>query len=144
MAEGLLKKYLSEALGCEPEALPERGFTIVSAGVRPISGAPASEGARAVMRTFGVDLDDHAAQAVSPQLAQAADRILVMTREHQELVAGLWPATAGRIQRLGGDRDVVDPFGGNAADYEAAAGQIAAAMRALAAELKARAVSADK
>ena len=118
MAEAITKRTLADRLGLEVDRLSDAGYTIVSSGVAAASGAPASDYCREVVRTFGADLDDHVAQRLTPQLAFAADRIIVMTREHQEIISRLWPSVAPRVQRLGGDNDVMDPYGGSLEDYE--------------------------
>src|SRR5512140_3008678 len=104
---------------------------MLSAGVAVASGAPACDYAREVVREYGADLDDHVAQRLTPQLAFAADRIIVMTREHQEIISRLWPTVASRVQRLGGDRDVIDPYGGSREDYELSVRSIAERINVL-------------
>lgn len=138
MAEAITKRSLASELDVEIDRLSDAGYTIVSAGVSAASGASASEHARDVIRDFGGDLDDHVAQRLTPQIAFAADRIVVMTREHQEIITHLWPSVASRVQRLGGDRDVVDPFGMGRDDYFAAASSIAERVKLLIGEILAK------
>ena len=135
MAEAVMKKLMSVELGVDVDRLSDAGYTIVSAGVSAASGASASNHARDVIQEFGADLDDHVAQRLTPQLAFAADRIVVMTREHQEIISHLWPSVASRVQRLGGDRDVVDPFGGSRDDYQSAAMAITERVKLLVGEI---------
>jgi protein-tyrosine phosphatase len=131
MAEALAKAYLAEKLGCTVEQLDEHGFTIVSAGLAASPGAPASENARSAVHNFGADLGDHAATRLTTQLALAADRLYVMTRDHLDMIRALWPAAATRASRLCGDRDVSDPFGGPLVEYERCAAQIADAVKSV-------------
>jgi protein-tyrosine-phosphatase/tRNA A37 threonylcarbamoyladenosine synthetase subunit TsaC/SUA5/YrdC len=138
MAEAIAKKSLADALGVEVDRLSDAGYTIVSAGVSASSGAPASPYAREVVRDHNADLDDHVAQRLTPQLAFAADRIIVMTREHQEIISRLWPSVAQRVQRLGVDRDIVDPYGGSRDDYLQAADVIVEMIKVLVAEVARR------
>jgi len=138
MSEAITKRLLSQRLGVEVDRLSDAGYTIVSAGVAAASGAPASDHAREIVRQLGADLDDHVAQRLTPQLAFAADRIIVMTREHQEIISRLWPTVAPRVHRLGGDRDVVDPYGGSREDYQLAADAITEHVRALVDDLVAK------
>jgi len=135
MAEAIAKRMLADRLAVEVERLSDAGFTIVSAGVAAASGAPASDYAREVVKTYGADLDDHVAQRLTPQLAFAADRIIVMTREHQEIISRLWPSVAPRVHRLGGDKDVMDPYGGAQEDYEQSGRAIADRIQLLVEDL---------
>jgi protein-tyrosine-phosphatase/tRNA A37 threonylcarbamoyladenosine synthetase subunit TsaC/SUA5/YrdC len=135
MAEALTKRMLADQLNVDVEHLSDAGFTVVSAGVAAASGAPASDHARDIVRTYGADLDDHVAQRLTPQLAFAADRLIVMTREHQEIISRLWPSVASRLQRLGGDRDVIDPYGGSRDDYQQSAEAILERVRLLVADI---------
>jgi protein-tyrosine-phosphatase/tRNA A37 threonylcarbamoyladenosine synthetase subunit TsaC/SUA5/YrdC len=138
MSEAITKRMLADRLHVDVDRLSDAGYTIVSAGVAAASGAPASDHAREVVRTFNADLDDHVAQRLTPQLAFAADRIIVMTREHQEIISRLWPSVAPRVQRLGGDKDVVDPYGGSLEDYELSSRAIVDRVRLLVDELIAK------
>jgi protein-tyrosine phosphatase len=139
LAEALFKRMLATGLHCGADELPERGLTVVSAGVAASAGAPASDGARAAARRLGADLDDHAAQPLAPQLALAADRLLVMTRDHLDIVGRLWPAVVNRLARVCPDGDIADPYGGPQHEYDAVAEQLSRCLAPLAREVLAQA-----
>ena len=50
MAEAIFKRLLADEIGCEVDDLPERGYTVMSAGVAAMNGGPASAQARQVVR----------------------------------------------------------------------------------------------
>ena len=99
MAEGLLK-----------QALPETN--VVSAGLGALVGEPADPHAVALMSERGIDITGHRAQQLSRALATRADLILVMDNEQRQDIQRLYPATTGRIFRVGelAKFDVPDPY----------------------------------
>ncbi|MFL5516861.1 MAG: low molecular weight phosphotyrosine protein phosphatase, partial [Gemmatimonadales bacterium] len=67
------------------EALAARGLdqvTVSSAGIGAWDGAPASEGAYLVGLEHGLDLSEHRARMLTPDIARGADLILVMSGHH--------------------------------------------------------------
>lgn len=129
LAEALFKKMLAQRLDCDPEELPCRGYTILSAGLSALEGEPASSGARRVAKEYGVSLEQHVAQSVSPAIAQFADHIWTMTADHRRVLVEAWPSAAGKVERLAGESDVSDPFGDSLERYRQSAAQIEAALR---------------
>jgi protein-tyrosine phosphatase len=124
MAEAIYKKLLADGLGCDVDELPDRGFSVMSAGIAAYPGEPASPGSRLAVRDFGASLEEHSAQPLTRELAGLADRLLVMTNEHRRILTSL----------LGGDREVIDPIGESDERYRECAAQIAGYLRPLAAE----------
>jgi protein-tyrosine phosphatase len=61
----------------------------------------ASDGARAVMRERGLDLDAHRSRALSAELLDRADLVLGMTRQHVWSVANYAPAAVERAFLVG-------------------------------------------
>lgn len=122
MAEGLLRQRMAE------EGLDSR-YEVASAGTWGVQGSPASENAVAVMAERGVDIGAHRARTVSAPDVAAADLILVMSREHQQVLENTWPQYRWKVRRLsemaGKRRDVQDPYGGPIEEYRACADVIA-------------------
>lgn len=96
-----------------------------SAGVSAFEGAAVSGGALRAAARNGLDLSDHAASCLTPQLAADADLILTMTESHllrvDELGAGERSAVITSFA-AGEDADPVggvpDPIGGPDEEYQ--------------------------
>lgn len=112
------------------ERLKGRGIEVRSAGTAALIGEPADPLAVEVSRTHGLDLSAHRGQQATTPLLQASDLVLVMTREHADWVHSRLPALRGRVQLLGRWRneEIADPYGHAKAAFEAAYGQIEAAV----------------
>jgi protein-tyrosine-phosphatase len=105
----------------------ERGLTdleVASAGTGAYDGSGASEGALLVGLERSLDLSQHRARALTPELVRSADLVLVMSAAHLEQVERL--GGAGKAHLLtayasGGAsaRNVADPFGGDLDGYRA-------------------------
>ncbi len=122
MAEGLLCQRLAEA-GLESR------YDVASAGTWGIEGSPASENAVKVMAERGMDISSHRARPITGRDVAEADLILVMSREHQELLENTWPQYRFKVHRLsemaGKRRDISDPYGGPIEEYRASADLLA-------------------
>jgi protein-tyrosine-phosphatase len=105
----------------------ERGLghlTFESAGASAWPDAPASDGALLVALEHGLDLGDHRARPLSPEIVAQADVVLAMGPHHLDRVEALggagksWLLTAyaadGAVARA-----VTDPFGGDLGVYRA-------------------------
>lgn len=105
--------------------IAERGMSniqVSSAGTSAWPDAPASDGALLVAMEHGVDLGEHRARPLSPDIVAAADLILAMGPHHLERADAL--GGAGRSHLLtayagGVPRAVSDPFGGDLGVYRA-------------------------
>jgi protein-tyrosine-phosphatase len=121
MAAGLLRQRLAE------EGLDDR--QVISAGVWAADGRQASENAIAVMAERGIDISDHIAHTITGDDVAEADLILVMGREHTQMIRNTWPQYAWKIRRLsemaGERQDVRDPYSGSLAEYRTCADTIA-------------------
>ena len=122
MAEGVLRQRLAE------EGLEER-YSVVSAGVWAADGRPATENAVAVMAERGTDISDHIAHTINAADVAEADLILVMSREHAEMLRITWPQYEWKVFRLsemsGKRKDIRDPYGGSIEEYRSTADIIA-------------------
>jgi protein-tyrosine phosphatase len=130
MAEYLFRHGLAERLGCELEDLAAAGYHVTSAGTLSLSGAPASSGALAEMARRGIDLGEHRSQPLTVELIHRAERVYVMSLEHQAAVVDLVPSAAARVLMLARNQSIADPMGGSAEDYRVCAEQVERAVRA--------------
>ncbi|MFC2023641.1 low molecular weight protein arginine phosphatase [Chloroflexota bacterium] len=118
MAEGILRQRLAnQGLGGQ--------HRVFSAGVWALDGRPASENARQVMKEKGIDISDHIAHSIAASDVSDADLILVMSREHQDMIVNTWSQYRWKVYRLsemtGKRKDVRDPYGGTLDEYRACA-----------------------
>jgi len=89
------------------------GIEVQSAGVAALHGKPAAASVLARMKARGLDLDEHRARQLEPELARWADLILVMENRQREAVAGIEPTARGKIYLYGqwiGPKEVPDPY----------------------------------
>ncbi len=118
MAAGLLRQRLAN------EGLDAR-YKVSSAGTWALENRPASEHAVEVMAARGVDISDHRARNLTAAAVAEADLILVMSREHEQIIANTWPQYRWKVHRLGEmagkRRDVDDPYGRPIEEYRACA-----------------------
>jgi protein-tyrosine phosphatase len=125
MAEGLFKKMLAERLGCTAEDLPAKGFTVRSAGLAAMNGAPAAPEAVSVAAEYGADLQRHSSRRLSAGMAVEADWMIVMTRGHLAALCDRSGAPMANARLLCVDGlDVPDPIGADLDTYRACARQI--------------------
>lgn len=128
MAEGLLRKLLSERLQCDEKDLAERGIHIESAGVATFSGARVSPLAVHALKHRGIDISGHRSEPATLEVLNRADYIFTMTMDHRETVVALSPAAAERCRPLA-EEDIQDPIGGDEATYNSCALAIEEALR---------------
>jgi len=95
MAEALLRKMLTEDLG-------EKAATIkvVSAGTGAVAGANATQNAIEVMKTEGIDLRNHRATRLVPELIYNADLVLTMTLDQKAFVSNMAPPAKSKVFTL--------------------------------------------
>ena len=115
MAEALLRKYLAGS-NCHSR------ISVCSAGLVDEPKGRADERARIVAKEFGVSLDDHRPQRLSPELIERADVIFLMDRINEARIRVSNPAAAKKAFYLGaytsGHRrvEIPDPNLGTLAD----------------------------
>ncbi len=93
MAEGLARHLL------EQKGLLD-SVTVLSAGTAAWAGQPATPEAVTALSEEGIDLSNHRAQALTPELIKEADLVLTMTGHHRQQVLRLVPAAAGKVHLL--------------------------------------------
>ena len=125
IAETLFRNEMAEQLKCSPDRLEEKGWFVLSCGLSAISGMPASDYAKAVMKQKGLDLSSHAAQSVSETLIRYADYIFTLCESHRKALVAAFPQAAERIRLLNPENvDILDPYGGTMEFYQTCARQI--------------------
>lgn len=121
MAVGLLKSRLAE------QGLDDR-YQVHSAGVHALDGEGASEYSVVAMAERSIDITDHVAHTITAEDVARSDLILVMSREHRQIITQNWPQYGWKVYLLsemaGKSKDVRDPYGGSLREYRAAADTI--------------------
>jgi protein-tyrosine phosphatase len=130
MAAGLCAKLLADQFGCLPGDLKQHGFSVQSAGLAAMMGAPASPDAIVVAAEFGADISAHSSSMITLDSLLSADHIFAMTAAHWYTMKSI-PVAAMPEPRLLSpqDEDVSDPIGGERSDYLACANQILDCLR---------------
>ena len=116
---------------------------VKSAGLLTKAGSPAAPGAIRTARRFGVDLGDHAARSLEPELLRWADLIVGMQGRHATQLTRSWGIARGKIRLLGDflptpPHAISDPWGEGDDVFAAAFDRIEDAVRRLAAALESR------
>jgi len=131
MAEALCKKLLADSLHCAIDDLPERGYTVLSAGTAGFDDCPASYQAVEAMSRQGLDLSGHRSRPVTPGLVADADVLFVMARHHGDSIRRILPEASGKIRLLDrSGKEVEDPVGGSVETFVACAEHIERCLRA--------------
>jgi protein-tyrosine-phosphatase len=115
MAEGILRSMIPLDLAGDLE--------VRSAGTALFDGLPAAPHAVRVMADHGVDITAHVSRGLYPSEADRADLILAMTQDHVDRILAIAQDSRDKTHTLsefadGSWRDVPDPIGGPAEDYE--------------------------
>lgn len=99
MAEALMAARLSD-------------WSVHSAGLNAVVGAPADAKAVALLREKDLDIQAHRARQITRVMCLEADMILVMDREQRRRLLDLYPEVCGRVFRMcdHADRDIPDPY----------------------------------
>ena len=124
-------------------------WRVESAGIWALQGYPAAEKARLVLQARGLDISDHRAAAVTPELLAQFDLALTMEARHKQALQEAFPQLAKRVylltEMVGRTDDIEDPIGGPLSEFEALARELetifdrgGARIRALAASSEAR------
>jgi protein-tyrosine-phosphatase len=98
---------------------------LASAGIAAHPGIAASDGSLRAARRHGLDLDEHRARLLTPELVEGSDLVLAMSAGHLARVEAFGGAEKGWIitefaQVEGLTGGVPDPFGGDDEIYEEA------------------------
>ncbi len=131
-----------------------------SAGLAASPGATVSPHSVTTAREWGVDLSDHRARRLSPDIAEGADFLVALTAQHAEALRTRFditkvlqlgsfdnhpdtndPSLANDLSQLqtllgGNAEDILDPFGGSLEAYQACGAHIRRAVEGLAVALR--------
>lgn len=119
LAASILRKILSQRLGCATDQLTDHGYYISSAGVSAEFGMPAASESLALAEAHGLDLDSHRSQFLTDVLLDRADQVYAMTAAHRAVILARRPDLVDRVELLSREGlDVIDPIGGGPAEYE--------------------------
>jgi protein-tyrosine phosphatase len=100
-----------------------------------MDGYPAHPEATRLMDERGLDITGHRSRQVTPDMALAADLILVMDQEEKAWCERLAPSTVGRVFLLGhwlppGQREIPDPIQRDAAFFRSTLDRMLQALAA--------------
>lgn len=135
LAEALCKKILADRLGCTIEALPSRGYHVVSAGLAALPGGAAAAEAEQAARSYGADLSVHRSQPLTADLAARADYLVGMTQSHLRALTDCFGHLGVSPRLLDPAGDIADPLGSDQSVYDACAQQIRQHLEAFVAEI---------
>ena len=124
MAAAFANAEIAARLAIPFETLETVNVRAMSAGVSARVGAPLTDEAAEVLRSFSVPVKPHAARNLTPELAERAELIFCMTKAHREAVVAMLPSVAGKTYCLDTQTDVDDPIGKGMPAYIACARQI--------------------
>lgn len=110
-------------------------WTVLSAGVYALSGAPASEGAKRAMERRGLTLEGHRSRAVTRVLLAHAALVVGMGPGHIAQLRAIYPDCQTPMRAFD-DPPISDPYGGDDAAYERAARDLERQLPALLDELQ--------
>ena len=90
----------------------EPTVTVSSAGLGAMIGHPADPLSIELAQHLGLDISQHRARQMTPEIVFSSELILTMTKDQQLQVEQQYPGVRGRVHRLGkwGEFDVPDPY----------------------------------
>lgn len=102
MAEAVLRNALRN----------QEGITVESAGLGAMVDWPPAEYAEELMAERGLDIANHRARQLTPEILHEADLVLVMELGHKKAIEADDATARGKVFRLGEwqNRDIEDPF----------------------------------
>lgn len=124
MAAAIANAEIAARLGIPFKSLETVNVRALSAGVSAKVGAPLTAEAAEVLRSLSVPVRPHAAQNLTPELANEAELIFCMTSAHRKAVIEMLPSVTGKTYCLSTDADIDDPIGKGMVAYVNCARQI--------------------
>jgi protein-tyrosine-phosphatase len=135
LAEALLKNELRSLNHAD-------GFSVFSAGLHAFPGSPPDPNMVAFLREKGIGMKSHGARQVGKEDLEWADLILVMEKNHGEIIKQTWPRETRKVKLLGayiasalGEEEITDPYGRSPYHCRLAQARIALAVKSLARSL---------
>jgi len=119
MAAALLQQAMP---GCDGNHKPH----IESAGLHALVGKPADPMARTLMQERGLDISNHVARQLTPEMAKGFDLILAMEQAQVAEAISIAPELRGRVHTLGkwSGLEIADPYRQPRHAFEAALANI--------------------
>lgn len=125
MAEGLIR--------AEAASRGESGIQVASAGTWVTPDLSPMALAIDVMAERGIDISGVRSREVTAELIAASDLVLAMTNSQRQALEAEFPEARGKVWLMsalaGGSYDIADPAGGDRADFEATASELARLIR---------------
>lgn len=116
MAEGIFNSF------------PQKGFFATSAGLSAASGEKPSKNSVAVLSEIGIDIKNHRARRLTPEMVENAALVITLTRAHKNAVLNIQNRPLQKVMTLGEaareNRDILDPYGGTIEIYRACRDEI--------------------
>lgn len=115
------------------------GVSVKSAGVLAYPGSPPDPRMVEFLDEQGIAVDDHGSRQLAKVEVDWADVILVMQKEHADMIKEEWPGAETKVGMLGRylttagiEEDIGDPYGRSPYHYRVVQSQIALAVKSLA------------
>lgn len=129
------RSSMAEALAREmAEKMGLKDIQFVSAGVMAWPGEKASEQAIQALAGQGIDLNQHRASQLTPELVLEADLVLTMTEAHRQQILHLLPEAKEKVFTLGSyagvAKDISDPYGSPVEVYRICAEELTTHIKA--------------
>lgn len=109
-------------------SLPDKGYFSTSAGIYAADGNRASGNAVLAMMDMKIDIRNHRARALTPEILECADLVLTMTKNHKEAILSAFPQFSHKVKTLAEfaqtTGDVSDPYSGDIEIYRSCADEI--------------------
>jgi protein-tyrosine phosphatase len=110
LGEVMLRAALARRLGVPATGLAAVGVVVGSAGTAAPDGHPASARGLAYAAELGLDLNEHRARTMTPEMVTRADHIFCMDRSQLRAVTGLVPEAAEKAELAAGEgTEIPDP-----------------------------------
>ena len=96
-------------------------INVFSSGLGALVGKPADNKSVELMKIRGIDISSHRAQQINSALVAKSDLILTMQQEHVDFIHERFPSSMGKVYLIGkwlNNREIMDPFGGDIADFK--------------------------
>lgn len=122
----------------EIEAHNLYNISVSSAGIWAYPGNPPDPKIVEYLLQKGMRVERHEARQISEEDVDWADHILVMEKDHAEVLMESWPEAKGKVELLSqfatgdlAEDEIVDPFGRSSYYYRLAEAQITLAIESL-------------
>lgn len=111
MAASIANAEIATRLRVSIDKLKTVNARAMSAGVSARVGEPLTAEAQEALSLLDVPAQPHAAQSLTPEMAQQAEMIFCMTDSVRQAVIQMLPAVANKTYCLDAEADIADPIG---------------------------------